>query len=232
MGTQIGAVWNGKGFTFRDPRQLSLKQRLDVVKYVRSFKRNPRKFLKVDLVGLRRKMNPARVRKDTPRYFFQSGETVFPEYDKEGRLLESYGEAPAEVTAAAPPEPAPTAKVSSSKTSAPKSSVTEAGPSKSAAASAAVGDASPEVEEVEGPITIEDPQKLASVREIHEEYNRLSADIVDKLERLQRFADRESKLTGYEFGGEITDCPSILSYSEHAEIGGYDKTVLTFPEDV
>ena len=82
MGTQIGAVWNGKGFTFRDPRQLSLKQRLDVVKYVRSFERNPRKFLKVDLVGLRRKMNPARVRKDTPRYFFQSGETVFPEYDK------------------------------------------------------------------------------------------------------------------------------------------------------
>ena len=89
-----------------------------------------------------------------------------------------------------------------------------------------------EVEEVEGPITIEDPQKLASVREIREEYNRLSADIVDKLERLQRFADRESKLTGYEFGGEITDCPSVLSYSEHAEIGGYEKSVLSFLQDV
>ena len=52
------------------------------------------------------------------------------------------------------------------------------------------------------------------------------------LERLQRFADRESKLTGYEFGGEITDCPSVLSYSEHAEIGGYEKSVLSFLQDV
>ncbi|KAI0757491.1 hypothetical protein C8Q80DRAFT_1265408 [Daedaleopsis nitida] len=203
---RIGAVYNGVGFSLRDPCQLSLEDRLRVVRYNKAFKRNSHQFLKVDRAGLQRRMHPDQIRLRTPHYFFtEAGPMRFPSYNTSGCLTAPYGDAPAEV-AESPKKPSSTWKpVSSMK------------PPSSRLSSSAV--------------TLNCADVAPQVRAIRDEYNESSCEIVGLLERLRALAQRKHRLTQFEFGTGIVDVPAVLSFSDIIREGGFSEHVLTFLVD-
>lgn len=220
-------MYNGVGFSFREPEQLPPADRLLAVEFVRQFERNSHKFISVDKAALQERLHPKTIRKDTPVYPYPEGPTRYPSLDDKGRLLKDYGNSKAELDASTPPPRSSRASgsVKKEKPSPSKSATQPSTPLKiSIPKSSSSKRKSPE------PVAFSS-EVVAKVNHLRSQVSLARARILEDLVTIRQLSRRETRQTKLEFGAKIEGCDDVRSFKDLAAASGYHDDVLELLRD-
>lgn len=220
-------MYNGVGFSFREPKQLPPADRVLAVEYVRQFERNSHKFISVDKAALQERLHPKTIRKDTPVYPYPSGPTRYPVLDEKGRLLEAYGNSKAEPEEATPP-PRSSRAPGSVKKEKPSPSKPKSQPS--TPLKITLPKASSSKHKSPEPVGFS-PEVVAKVNHLRSQVNLARARIVEDLVSIRQLARRETRQTALEFGAKIEGCDDLHSFKDLAVASGYRDDVIDLLRD-